>query len=42
MKICYLADAADIHTQKWAKYFADKGLKERFFNDKIINIFRGS
>ena len=25
MKICYLADAADIHTQKWVKYFADKG-----------------
>ena len=25
MKICYLADAADIHTQRWAKYFADKG-----------------
>ena len=25
MKICYLADAADIHTQRWAKYFVDKG-----------------
>ena len=25
MKICYLADAGSIHTQKWVKYFADKG-----------------
>ncbi|MCH7818930.1 MAG: glycosyltransferase [Candidatus Marinimicrobia bacterium] len=25
MKICYLADAASIHTQKWAKHFASKG-----------------
>ena len=25
MKICYIADAADIHTQKWVRYFADKG-----------------
>ena len=25
MKICYIADAADIHTQKWVTYFADKG-----------------
>ena len=25
MKICYVANAASIHTQKWAKYFADKG-----------------
>jgi len=23
-KICFAADAADIHTQKWAKYFADR------------------
>ena len=25
MKICYLADAGSIHTQKWAKHFASKG-----------------
>ena len=25
MKICYIADAADIHTQKWVTYFANKG-----------------
>ena len=25
MKICYLADAASIHTQKWAIHFASKG-----------------
>jgi len=24
MKICYLADATRIHTQRWAKYFADR------------------
>ncbi len=25
MRICYIAEAASIHTQKWVKYFADKG-----------------
>lgn len=25
MKICYIADAISIHTQRWAKYFADRG-----------------
>ena len=25
MKICYLADAKSIHTQRWVKYFADNG-----------------
>ncbi len=25
MKICYLADAGSIHTQRWIKYFADNG-----------------
>ncbi len=25
MKICYLANAASIHTMRWAKYFASKG-----------------
>lgn len=25
MKICYLADAGSIHTQRWVKYFADNG-----------------
>lgn len=25
MKICYLADARSIHTQRWVKYFADNG-----------------
>lgn len=24
-KICYLADAASIHTQRWVRYFADQG-----------------
>jgi len=25
LKICYLADGQSIHTQKWVRYFADKG-----------------
>jgi glycosyltransferase involved in cell wall biosynthesis len=25
MKICYLADARSIHTQRWVKYFAERG-----------------
>ncbi len=25
MKICYLADASSIHTQRWVQYFADQG-----------------
>lgn len=25
MKICYLADAGSIHTQRWVKYFVDNG-----------------
>jgi glycosyltransferase involved in cell wall biosynthesis len=25
MRICYVADASNIHTQRWVKYFADKG-----------------
>jgi glycosyltransferase involved in cell wall biosynthesis len=25
MKICYIADAINIHTQRWVKYFADRG-----------------
>ena len=25
MRICYLADAANIHTQKWVRYFAEEG-----------------
>lgn len=25
MRICYIADAPSIHTQRWVRYFADKG-----------------
>lgn len=25
MKICYIADASSIHTQRWIRYFADRG-----------------
>jgi len=44
MKICYLADAYSIHTQRWVKYFADKGHEvflisyRQFGNNKIKNV----
>ncbi|MFC2004919.1 glycosyltransferase, partial [Chloroflexota bacterium] len=25
MKICFIADARSVHTQKWVKYFANNG-----------------
>lgn len=34
MKICYLADAANVHTQKWARFFYDRG------NDVCVVSFR--
>ena len=41
MKICYLADAGSIHTQRWVKYFADNGhevhlISFRSFGDSNI------
>lgn len=43
MKICYIADANSIHTQRWVKYFADKGHEVHLisfepFNDSSINV----
>lgn len=44
MKICYLGDAYSIHTQRWIKYFADKGHKvflisfRPFGNGEIKNV----
>ena len=44
MKICYLARASSIHTQRWAKYFADNGHEVHlispgsFGDNKIENI----
>ena len=40
MKICYLADAKDVHTKKWVNYFAGKGhqihlITSRFGSDRI-------
>jgi glycosyltransferase involved in cell wall biosynthesis len=42
MKICYLADAGSIHTQRWVKHFADKGhhvdlISYRPFGDNNIS-----
>lgn len=34
MRICYLADALSIHTQKWARFFAERG------NDVSVISFR--
>jgi glycosyltransferase involved in cell wall biosynthesis len=34
MKICYLADAANVHTQKWARFFVERG------NDVDVISFR--
>lgn len=41
MKICYIADAGSIHTQRWVTYFADKGhevylISPRPFGDNNI------
>ena len=46
MRICYIADAVSIHTQRWVKYFADKGHEihlispssEPFSGDNIGNV----
>lgn len=43
MKICYLANAVSIHTQRWVKYFADKGrevhlISPRPFDSDIENV----
>jgi len=43
MKICYLANASSIHTQRWVKYFADKGhevhlISPRPFDGDIENV----
>ena len=41
MRICYIADAGSIHTQRWVKYFVDKGhevhlISRRPFGDNNI------
>ena len=46
MKICYLADAGSIHTQRWVEYFANNGhevhlISHRTFcndDEKIVNL----
>lgn len=32
MRICYLADAESIHTQRWVKYFVEKGYEVYLFS----------
>ncbi len=34
MKLCYLADASSIHTQRWVKYFADVGHEVHLISQK--------
>ena len=34
MRICYLADAASVHTQEWARFFVERG------NDVSVISFR--
>ncbi len=34
MRICYLADASSIHTQRWVKYFADVGHEVHLISQK--------
>ena len=41
MKICYLADAGSIHTQRWIEYFANKGhevylISQRSFGNETL------
>ena len=36
MRICYLSDINSAHTQKWCKYFQDKG-----YEIHVISLRRG-
>ena len=45
MKVCYLADARSVHTQRWIKYFAERGHEIHIitfepyqFNEKNITV----
>lgn len=38
MRICYLADAASIHTQKWARFFAERGNEVRVISFRPADI----
>lgn len=37
MRICYLATATDIHTQRWAEYFVDKGDEVHLISFQILS-----
>ncbi len=36
MRICYIAEAGSIHTQKWLKYFADRGHELHLISRKPV------
>lgn len=38
MRICYLGSANNIHTQRWAKYFAEKGYDAHLISYEFENI----
>jgi len=38
MKICYIADAQSIHTQRWVKWFAERGHEVHLITDKPAEI----
>jgi len=40
MKICYLANADSIHTQRWVKYFADRGHEVHLIINLLIEIIQ--
>lgn len=38
MKLCYLGDASSVHTQRWLKYFAEKGHDVHLISYVVSNI----
>lgn len=37
MKICYLADAGSVHTQRWVEYFAGRGYDVHLLSGQTVN-----
>ena len=42
MKICYVADGASIHTQRWVNYFAGKGHEVHLICWKLMPGYEGN
>ncbi|MEM3365906.1 MAG: glycosyltransferase family 4 protein [Candidatus Bathyarchaeia archaeon] len=38
MKICYIADASSIHTQKWVSFFVKRGYEIYIISSKLFNM----